>query len=103
MIKNDELIRDVSEKVLSPAEAVSGIREPSIFVGNAAQMYREKISAELGDLAHFASGGQHTIRASSIAWLSIAGFYKKQTEDVALLVPHYIRKSDAEITSMAKG
>jgi tRNA threonylcarbamoyladenosine biosynthesis protein TsaB len=100
--KNNELKRDVSEKVISPTEAVSGIREPSIFVGNAAQMYRENISAELGDLAHFASRGQHTIRASSIAWLSITGFYRKQTEDVALLVPHYIRKSDAEIKGHGK-
>ena len=95
--QNNELKRDVAEKVLSPAEAVSGIREPSIFVGNAAQMHREKISDELGELAHFASLGQHTIRASSIAWLSITGFCRKQTEDVALLVPHYIRKPDAEI------
>jgi tRNA threonylcarbamoyladenosine biosynthesis protein TsaB len=94
---NNELRRDVSEKVVSPAEAVSGIREPSIFVGNAAQIYREYISAELGELAHFASRGQHTIRASSIAWLSLTGFHRKQTEDVAMLVPHYIRKPDDEI------
>jgi len=100
-IKN-ELRRDASEKVVSPAEAVSGIREPSIFVGNAAQMYRENISAELGELAHFASRGQHTIRASSIAWLSLTGFYRKQTDDVAMLVPHYIRKPDAEIKSHGK-
>ena len=100
--KNDELKRDVSEKVVSPAEAVSRIREPSIFVGNAAQIYRDKISAKLGELAHFASQGQHTIRASSIAWLSIPGFHRKQTEDVALLVPHYIRKPDAEIKGHGK-
>jgi tRNA threonylcarbamoyladenosine biosynthesis protein TsaB len=99
---NNELKRDVSEKVVSPTEAVSGIREPSIFVGNAAQMYRENISAELGELAHFAPQGQHTIRASSIAWLSLTGFYRKQTEDVALLVPHYLRKPDAKIKGQGK-
>jgi tRNA threonylcarbamoyladenosine biosynthesis protein TsaB len=95
--KNNELKKDDTEKVASPAEAVRGIREPSIFVGDAAQMYREKISAELGELAHFAAWGQHTIRASSIAWLSMTGFNRKQTDDVALLVPHYIRKPDAEV------
>jgi len=95
--KNNELKKDDTEKVASPAEAVRGIREPSIFVGNAAQMYREKISGELGELAHFAAWGQHTIRASSIAWLSMTGFNRKQTDDVALLVPHYIRKPDAEV------
>ena len=35
--KNNELIKDGNEKVASPAEAVRGIREPCIFVGNAAQ------------------------------------------------------------------
>ena len=94
--ENNELKKEIPETVVTPDEAVSGIREPSIFVGNAAQMYQEKISAELGNLAHFATHGQHTIRASSIAWLSMNGLYRKQTEDIALLVPHYIRRSDAE-------
>ncbi|MGD1972487.1 MAG: tRNA (adenosine(37)-N6)-threonylcarbamoyltransferase complex dimerization subunit type 1 TsaB [Desulfobacterales bacterium] len=100
--KNNKLKRDIAESVVSPAEAVSGIREPCLFVGNAAQIYRGNISAKLGELAHFASPAQHTIRASSIAWLSMSGFQRKQTEDVALLVPHYIRKPDAEIKSYGK-
>jgi tRNA threonylcarbamoyladenosine biosynthesis protein TsaB len=100
--KNNELKRDISERVISPAEAVSGIREPCIFVGNAAQIYRENISANLGALAHFASQAQHTIRASSIAWLSMPGLHRKQTQDVAMLVPHYIRKADAEIKGCGK-
>jgi tRNA threonylcarbamoyladenosine biosynthesis protein TsaB len=100
--KNNELKKDGTEKVASPAEAVRGIREPSIFVGNAVQLYRENISAELGELAHFAAWGQHTIRASSIAWLSMTGFYKQQTDDVALLIPQYIRKPDAEVKSLGK-
>jgi tRNA threonylcarbamoyladenosine biosynthesis protein TsaB len=94
---NNELIKDGSEKVTSLVEAVRGIREPSIFVGNAVKLYRENISAELGDLAHFAAWDQHSIRASSIARLSMAGFYRQKTDDVSLLTPQYIRKPDAEI------
>jgi tRNA threonylcarbamoyladenosine biosynthesis protein TsaB len=100
--KNNELIKGGAEKVASPAEAVRGIREPSIFVGNAVQLYRENISAELGELAHFAAWGQHIIRASSIAWLSMTGFYRQQTDDVALLIPQYIRRPDAEVNSHGK-
>jgi tRNA threonylcarbamoyladenosine biosynthesis protein TsaB len=100
--KNNELKKDGTEKVVSPAEAVRGIREPSIFVGNAVQLYRENVSAELGELAHFAAWGQHSIRASSIAWLSMTGFYRQQTDDVALLIPQYIRKPDAEVNSHGK-
>jgi tRNA threonylcarbamoyladenosine biosynthesis protein TsaB len=101
-LNNNELIKDGAENVASPAEAVRGIREPSIFVGNAVPLYRENISAELGELAHFAAWGQHTIRASSIAWLGMTGFYRQQTDDVALLIPQYIRKPDAEVKSHGK-
>jgi tRNA threonylcarbamoyladenosine biosynthesis protein TsaB len=101
-LKHNELKKAGTEKVASPAEAVRGIQEPSIFLGNAAQLYREDISAELGELAHFAAWGQHTIRASSIAWLSMTRFYRQQTDDVAMLIPQYIRKPDAEVKSHGK-
>jgi hypothetical protein len=65
-------------------------------------LYRENISAELGELAHFAAWGQHTIRASSIGWLSMPRFYRQQTDDVALLIPKYIRKPDAAVKSHGK-
>ena len=99
---HNELKKAGTEKVASPVEAMRGIREPSIFVGNAVQLYREDISAELGELAHFAAWGQHTIRASSIAWLSMTRFYRQQTDDVAMLIPQYIRKPDAEVKSHGK-
>ena len=100
--KNNELKKNDSERVASFAEAVDGIKEPSVFVGNAVELYHENISAKLGELAHFAAWGQHTIRASSIARLSMTGFYRQQTDDVALLLPQYIRKPDAEVNRQGK-
>ncbi len=101
--KNNELIKDGCEKVASPVEAVRGIREPSIFVGNAAQLYREKISAELGELAHFAAWGQHTIRASSDCLFKHVRIYQTKNRSMSrLLVPHYIRKPDAEVKGHGK-
>lgn len=85
------------EAVASPFEAVRGVREPSLFVGTGALLYQEKISVELGELAHFAAPSQHILRASSVAGLSMARFDNQKTDDVRLLVPHYIRKSDAEL------
>jgi len=99
---NNELKKEDAERVASPAEAVRGIKEPSVFVGNAVALYQEKIYTELGELAHFAAWGQHTIRASTIARLSMTGFYRQQTDDVALLLPQYIRKPDAEVNSHGK-
>ena len=85
------------ESASSPIDALSGIQIPCIFVGSGAELYREVIQSELSQLAHFATGSQNTIRASTIAFLSADRFKAQQTDDADRLVPHYIRKSDAEL------
>ena len=95
--RDGELKKDGSEQVIAPAEAISDIREPCMFIGNGANLYKEEILEKLGELAHFAGWNQDVIRASSVARLSLERFVHHQTDDVALLVPHYIRKSDAEL------
>jgi len=94
---NGYLAKDSPEQVAAPAEALRGIREPCVFVGNGAKLYRELIAARLGGLAHFADESRHTIQASAVAWLSLPRFKQQQTDDVQRLVPHYIRKSDAQL------
>jgi len=94
---NGKLEKENQERVASPAEAVRGIREPCLFVGNGAKLYRELISTGLGELAHFAAEKQHTIRASAVARLSLPRFKRQEIDDVQLLVPHYIRQSDADL------
>jgi tRNA threonylcarbamoyladenosine biosynthesis protein TsaB len=87
------------EQVASLVEAVRAIREPSLFVGNAAELYQKEIIAKVGEWAHFATKSQHTIRASSIAWLGRQIFCQQETDPVESMVPRYVRKSDAEITA----
>ena len=99
---NNKLNKDGPEIVASLAEAVRDIREPSIFVGNAVNLYRDHISDRLGNLAHYAARGQHTLRASSIAQLSAGKFSGEQTDDVSMLIPQYVRKSDAELNAQRK-
>ncbi len=96
--KNGGLKREIPEQAASPAAAVRDIREPCLFVGNGAKLYQEIILAEMGALAHFVAEDQHTIQASAIARLSLPRFKRRETDDVQLLVPHYIRKSDAELS-----
>ena len=96
-LRDGELKKDSSEQVIAPAEAINDIREPCMFIGNGANLYKEEILEKLGELAHFAGWNQDIIRASSVARLSLERFIHHQTDDVALLVPHYIRKSDAEL------
>lgn len=96
-LDNDRLIPKSTERVKPPEKAVQDIKEPCVFVGNGAQLYRKDIKAALGNMAYFALGGQNIIRASSVAFLSVDRFETHNTDEVASLVPHYIRKSDAEL------
>jgi hypothetical protein len=72
-------------------------------VGNGALLYQELISAELGELAFFADDSRHLIRAATIAGLGLGRIEQKSTADVKLLVPQYIRRSDAELKIGCKG
>ena len=95
--QDGELKKDRPEQVIAPAEVIRDIREPCLFIGNGAALYKEVIKDTLGELASFANWNHDNIRASSVAGLSLERFIHHQTDDVALLVPHYIRKSDAEL------
>ena len=97
--QNGELRTEGREQVASPAEAVRGIREPTIWIGNGAELYREHILSALGESAHFVSGPQQIIQATAIARLSLARFIRQESDDVHSLVPQYIRRSDAELNS----
>ena len=97
------LKKEGTEQVLAPIEAIGDISEPCLFVGNGAVLYKEEIAAKLGTLAHFAGWNKDNIRASSVAGISLSRFTHHKTDDVALLVPQYIRKSDAEFHQRKKG
>jgi tRNA threonylcarbamoyladenosine biosynthesis protein TsaB len=94
---HDTLTPKSPETASAPEAAIQKIKEPCVFIGSGAQLYRKRISTALGDLAHFAPQSQNIIRASSVAFLSMERFKTHDTVTAADLVPHYIRKSDAEL------
>jgi tRNA threonylcarbamoyladenosine biosynthesis protein TsaB len=96
------LIAEIEENVSTPAEAVSDIDEPCIFIGNGAWLYHDSILDKMGELAHFAPSAQHTIRASTVAVLGMDKFKNVELDDGYALLPHYIRKSDAELNRQKK-
>jgi tRNA threonylcarbamoyladenosine biosynthesis protein TsaB len=91
------LVQELPAVVLSPGQAVRDINKRCVFVGDGAQHYESVIVSSLGDCARIAFDGQHIIRASSVAWLSLQHFESGHSDDPARLVPYYIRKSDAEL------
>jgi len=92
------LEREGREVVLSIADALHGIHETCLFVGDGARRYNEAIGSKLGPLALFPAAGQDIIRASSVAALAQVQFARKEIEDLDRLVPRYVRHSDAELS-----
>lgn len=93
----DELVQQTTARAVRPEALTEHIKSPCLFIGTGARLYRQSIAAAAGSLAHFVSGGQNTIRASSVAFLSMPRFEAKDTDEIADLIPQYIRKSDAEL------
>jgi tRNA threonylcarbamoyladenosine biosynthesis protein TsaB len=93
-----QLTKESAELAQPPDAAVNGIKEPCVFIGNGALIYREVIGAALGSQAHFVPENQNIIRASTVAFLSLKRFNINDTDEIASLSPHYIRKPDAELS-----
>ncbi len=96
-IKEGVLAREIEDSVASCEKAIEGLNEPCIFIGGGALVYQKTLSGKMGDLAHFVLPHQNTILASTVAFLAINRFKKGDVDDIRGLVPHYIRKSDAEL------
>jgi tRNA threonylcarbamoyladenosine biosynthesis protein TsaB len=96
------LQRVAEEQVFSPEKAVDKLNEPCIFLGNGAVLYRETLLRKLGRFAAFAPPFQNTIRASTVAYLSLKRFKHADTDDVGTFVPYYIRKPDATLSLEVK-
>jgi len=97
---NGHLKKQTKERVAPPDTAVDDLDESCLFVGNGALLYKEMILDKMGEFASFAPMIQHTIRASSLVYLSMSKFENNDTDDIEKIVPYYIRKSDAELNLM---
>ena len=97
---NGHLKKQTKERVAPPDQAVEDLNESCLFVGNGALLYKEMILEKMGELASFAPLIQNTIRASTMAYLSMAKFENNDTDDIEKILPYYIRKSDAELNLM---
>ena len=88
--------RVADEAALSPEEALVGITEDCLLVGDGALRYRTLMEARLGKLARFAAPDHGIPRALTVARLSLAKFEAGVTDDLQSVVPLYLRKSYAE-------
>ncbi|MBW2603280.1 MAG: tRNA (adenosine(37)-N6)-threonylcarbamoyltransferase complex dimerization subunit type 1 TsaB [Deltaproteobacteria bacterium] len=97
---NGHLKKQTKERVAPPDQALDDLNESCLFVGSGALLYKEMILGKMGKFAFFAPMIQHTIRASTMAYLSMAKFENNDTDDIEKILPDYIRKADAELNLM---
>jgi tRNA threonylcarbamoyladenosine biosynthesis protein TsaB len=100
--KDGNLRKEGKERAISPGDVLDEINEPCIFVGSGAVLYRNVINDKLGEYAYFAQAYENTIRASTVARLSMDRFEIDDTDDVEMFVPNYIRKSNAQLQLQGK-
>ena len=89
--------RVVEDCAAEPRQWLKQIQRSCLFVGDGAIVYGKLIRETLGSLAHFAPSYLNRVRGSVVAYIGMKQILDGQIADVARLVPHYIRKSDAEI------
>ena len=74
---------------------VAPVKEPTLFLGKPAHLYRQTIAKELGTSASF---GSPTDSPSGcvFAWVSLSRFRKGDSDDALELAPLYLRESLAQ-------
>lgn len=85
------------ERVATPEAILAALKQPCVFVGSGAAAYRHEILAKAGRHAFIAPVGLNAIRGAAIAMLGARRLSAGDADDVDLLVPTYLRKSDAEL------
>lgn len=87
----------VQDTAVTPEGFIKKVSEPSILAGDGVLAYRRLIEDGLGNKAILAPEHLCSIRASNVAALALDAYFSGGSHDPDLLVPKYIRPSDAKI------
>jgi tRNA threonylcarbamoyladenosine biosynthesis protein TsaB len=85
------------DRVISPQDLVREIHGPVTFLGDGLEVYGGFLKRKLGRRASFVAPELDYVHGAVVARLGIRLIMKGKTLDLARLVPHYIRRSEAEI------
>ncbi len=92
----------IDDCVVSPDAFLETLDGVTIFVGEGALAYREKIVARLGEKALFAPPFSHLPRASAGAHMAREACMRGEALSPAALVPRYLRASEAELARLKR-
>ena len=83
-----------SEQLLHVDDLKNGIKVPTLFLGEGAEIHRERLSGIPG--TEFAAGNFNITRSSNSAVIGMKKLMNGISDDVMSLVPNYLRKTDIE-------
>lgn len=92
----------MADCALPPADLLGRLAGPTIFLGDGAARYRELIIAAKGADALFAPACHNIPRASYGTLLADAAFQQGRATTPELLLPSYLRLSEAELSRQQK-
>lgn len=92
----------ICDCVVSPDAFLETLDGATIFVGEGALAYRDKIVARLGEKAIFPPPFSHVPRASAGANLAREACMRGESISPAALVPRYLRASEAELARLRR-
>lgn len=98
--RDNKVERTTAQQTLPPHEAVAADDGPCLYIGSGAVAYRGVIAEIAGESACFAKGEANHLRAATVARLGLRQLFDRGSGDPAILVPDYIRRSDAEYNKL---
>lgn len=104
---NGEIERLTEDMVISPEKLADIIKDNTIFVGDGALLYRDYLEDNLVDGIMFSPFNLNAPKASNVALAEIYKFKEGLDSDdihnqVMNMAPHYLRKSEAEISKQRR-
>ena len=94
---SNEIIKQIRcDKIQKIVELCSDINDSTIFVGDAVSIYGDVLKSSLDDLAIIAGELLSIPRSSHCAVIGLNKIKDGFEDDPIMLVPNYLRKSDAE-------
>ncbi|MGB2782933.1 MAG: tRNA (adenosine(37)-N6)-threonylcarbamoyltransferase complex dimerization subunit type 1 TsaB [Atribacterota bacterium] len=85
------------EDIHSLLTRLSLLTEKIIFLGDGIRKYRENIEVKIGENALFIDSQINLSIATNIAFLGLGKLKRKEEDDIFILSPFYLRRSEAEI------
>ena len=97
-------VNKITDEDLVPCHDICrDLIEPTVFIGTGVRPYRDVIVDRMGSMAQFTSENFNHVSARIIADLSFERFAGNDFDDNSMIVPRYIRRSDAEINRSNHG